>query len=596
MPKIEFSKAAEFGSMKKLLLGISFILLFHLSPAQIAFNLGSSFQDRATAIDRDEVGNIYLTGSFQDNFDLDPAAASNNLLAQGDPASPDSQDVFLARYNTDGSLAWGFAISSPGRDQSYAVEAIGGFVFVCGFIQGEADFDPAVTTAILNSGSGQDAFIAAYDTLGNFRWAQVLGDDEGAPFLDEDVRYEIAFDLSADGSGNVYVAGVFEGTIDFEPNNSSPFDSFFSVNDGNGIPSRDIFVVSYDPVGNYRWGFGVGGMESDEAQAIRFRQGQLFVGGKFAGTTDLNPSGQQNNFTSNGDSDAFLARYQATDGTYDWGHSWGSGGIDEIAQGAIDFNLGGQLFVGGNFEGNVDFDPGNALVEIPSQGQSDMFVSRFELDGSYGWTRTDGGSGTDLLTDVGVDNPGFVYASGTREGLLYLRRRDRDGNPSWERQLGAIPANDPLSQRIENISVSELGDVYFCGGFFQNMDVDPGVNELDLISEGGSDAFVLRYSPDGSLGIFGTSRSPDFASLAEFGKLYPNPAQSHLNLDLSWRKRADFRLQVLNLHGQTVWEKTYPAQIGEQSYLLEIEDLPSGWYLLRGESEGATFVEKVSKR
>lgn len=593
MPTIEFSKVAEFGSMKKLFLGIPFILCFQLNQAQIAFNLGSSFQDRATAIDRDEVGNIYLAGSFQDNFDLDPGVATNPLLAQGDPISPDSQDVFLARYNPDGSLAWGFAISSPGRDHAYAVEAIGGFVFVCGFIQGEADFDPAVTTALLNSGSGQDAFIAAYDTLGNFRWAQVLGDDEGAPFLPEDVRYEIAYDLSADGSGNVYVAGVFEGIIDFEPNNSSPFDSFFSVNDGNGIPSRDIFVVSYDPVGNYRWGFGIGGMESEAAQAIRFRQGQLFVGGKFAGTTDLNPSGQQNNFSSTGDYDAFLARYQASDGTYDWGHSWGSGGMDEIAQGAMDFNLGGQLFVGGNFEGNVDFDPGAATATINSQGQSDMFVSRFELDGTYGWTRTDGGSGIDLLTDVGVDNPGFVYASGTSEGLLYLRRRDRDGNPSWERTLGVVQANDPLSQRVENMSVSELGDVYFCGGFFQSMDVDPGANELNLISEGDSDAFVLRYSPDGSLGIFGTSRSPDFSSLAEFGKLYPNPAQSHLNLELNWRKPADFRLQILNLFGQTVWEKTYPAQIGEQSYLLEIEDLPAGWYLLKGESEGATFVEKV---
>ncbi|MEM8889516.1 MAG: hypothetical protein AAGD28_16190, partial [Bacteroidota bacterium] len=73
--------------MKKLLLGLPFILFFHLSFSQIAFNLGSSFQDRATAIDRDEVGNIYLTGSFQDNFDLDPGATSTNLLAQGDPTS-----------------------------------------------------------------------------------------------------------------------------------------------------------------------------------------------------------------------------------------------------------------------------------------------------------------------------------------------------------------------------------------------------------------------------------------------------------------------------------------------------------------------------
>ncbi|MDW3650062.1 MAG: T9SS type A sorting domain-containing protein [Bacteroidia bacterium] len=582
--------------MKKLLLCVPLIVLFQFSKAQIAFNLGSSFQDRATAIDRDEAGNIYLTGSFQDSFDLDPGSASSNLLAQGDAVSPDSQDVFLARYNPDGSLAWGFAISSPGRDKSFAVEAIGGFVFVCGFIQGEADFDPAVTTAILNSGSGQDAFIAAYDTLGNFRWAQVLGDDEGAPFLPEDDRYELAYDLSADGSGNVYVAGVFEGIIDFEPNNSSPFDSFFSVNDGNGLPSQDIFVVSYDPVGNYRWGFGVGGMESEEAQAIRFRQGQLFVGGKFRGTTDLNPSGQQRNFSSNGDYDAFLARYQASDGTFDWGHSWGSGGIDEVAQGAIDFNLGGQLFVGGNFEGNVDFDPGAALQEISSQGMSDMYISRFELDGTYGWTRRDGGTGIDRLTDVGVDNPGFVYTSGSTEGLLYVRRRDRDGNPSWEQQLGVIQANDPLSQSVENMFISELGDIYFCGGFYQSMDVDPGVNELNLISEGGRDAFVLRFSPEGSLGIFGTSRNPDFSSLAESWKLYPNPSQSHINLELSWRKSSDFRLEILNLHGQRVWEKEYLTQSGNQHYFLQIEELPAGWYLLRGESEGATFVEKVRKR
>lgn len=579
--------------MKKLSFSLLFLAFTLTTYGQVSFSIGSPYIDQSTGISLDARGNIYLTGTFQGSLDLDPGPGVNQLTAQGDPLSPDSQDVFVARYSSIGEFDWGFSISSPGRDMSYAIEVKEGFMYVCGYIQGETEFDPGPGSAVFNSDAGQDAFVAVYDTLGVFVWAQVLGDEEGAPFDLNDIRYEVAFDVSVDEMGNCYLAGAFTGTMDFEPDNSSPFDSFFSTADGNGISGRDIFVVSYDPAGNYRWGFGVGGTDAEQAQAIAHTDGAIFLGGQFSGTTDLNPSGQQLNLSSHGSTDAFLAKYQASDGTLDWAVGWGGIEADEVAPGAIALGKHARVVVGGNFQGMVTFDPNGNGQTKTAVGGRDVFLSQFLQDGSYAWTKTQGSTRDDLLTDVLVTTEDFSYLSGRVDDKLYLEQLDELGNSNWERELGG---GNLQGDQMSGLALNQEEDVFFSGTFFQTLDIDPGVDMLLLNSVGESDICVGRYSPEGLLNRFGTRIGPGLPDFVSDLTLYPSPATDELSIRLELGSYTPLGFSIRNYLGQVVFEKQVEARFGPIQDSFPLTHLSSGAYWVEIRFPEGIYTEKFWKR
>src|SRR5262245_452818 len=90
-----------------------------------------------------------------------------------------------------------------------------------------------------------------------------------------------------------------------------------------------------------------------------------------------------------------------------------------LAQGhirAVALDAAGNRYVAGFYFGEVDFNPGAGLDAKTSAGESDLFVTRFHADGSYAWTRTFGGSGTDEAAAVAVTAKA-VFIAGTFTSL-----------------------------------------------------------------------------------------------------------------------------------------------------------------------------------
>src|SRR4051812_30681448 len=123
---------------------------------------------------------------------------------------------------------------------------------------------------------------------------------------------------AVDAAGNVYVAGTFKGTVDFNPSASKTFN--VTAQNANG----DAFVARFSPTGGlyWVWRLGSAGTASPAANdlAIDKLTQQLLVGGSFSGTYDFGQNNAGNaaltglSLASTGGTDGFFARVNTKTG------------------------------------------------------------------------------------------------------------------------------------------------------------------------------------------------------------------------------------------------------------------------------------------
>ncbi|MET0394277.1 MAG: LamG-like jellyroll fold domain-containing protein [Chitinophagaceae bacterium] len=323
---------------------------------QWAFNVGSTqTADYGLCITADPAGNVYVGGRFDGQVDFDPGSASTLLnSATGGP-------IFLAKYNTTGAFQWAFNVGLVNNDNAvFGLRADNaGNVYATGFFQGtNIDFDPGSGVAGLSSAGGYEAFLAKYNTNGQYQWAFRIGGG----------GLDTGRDLTLDNSGNVYLTGDFNGSnIDFDP---SPATAPLSSNGGS-----DVFLAKYNSSGQYQWAFNFGGTSGDIGWWVTTDNNHLFITGGFTGTADLNPSNAVDNLVSAGGYDIFLGKY-TLNGEYVCSFKVGGSGDDfgySIVSGSNNI-----FSLSGSFQGsNVDFDPTPSITNLSSAGSDDIFLAKY---------------------------------------------------------------------------------------------------------------------------------------------------------------------------------------------------------------------------
>ncbi len=193
------------------------------------------------------------------------------------------------------------------------------------------------------------------DDTGNFGWALTWGAS----------AHDSGYAVATDGSGSVYVAGSFYGTVDFDPDGGDPHTS------NGGV---DIFLSKFDSSGNFEWARTWGGPGANWGYAIAADgSGNVCVAGCFYGTADFDPDGGDPH-TSNGLWDAFLSKFD-TSGNFEWARTWGGLYTDHARGVAADGS--GNVYVTGFFQDTVDFDP-HGGDQHPTNGGCDVFLSKFD--------------------------------------------------------------------------------------------------------------------------------------------------------------------------------------------------------------------------
>jgi hypothetical protein len=386
-----------------------------------------------------------------------------------------------------------------------------GNIYVTGQFGGSADFnpDPSVTEAHTSNG-GQDVFLSKFSSTGVLQWARTWGGS----------GRDVANGIAVDGAGNVYVAGPFQYTVDFDPD---PLTTDTHISN-NSSGANNTFVSKFDSSGSFKWARTWGpSVAGGEAYSVAVdSSNNVYVVGDFESTTsslvDFNPWGAHDYHASHGFFDAFLSKIDSN-GTFVWAKTWGGEGYDDGPAVAVDAS--GNVYVAGMYASfNIDFDPAGGGAVFPAHDSGyvvDVFLSKFASDGTFRWVRTWGGQGAD---DVGggvlIDRSSDVYVWGrygssncdfnpwgiadihSSNGSVdaYVSKFDSSGTFQWARTWGSTGWDAAIG-----LVADGSNNVCITGVFAGTVDFDPSAGGTDIrTSNGLQDAYITMLNSGGSFG------------------------------------------------------------------------------------------------
>ena len=287
------------------------------------------------------------------------------------------------------------------KERSMALES-NGDVYTTGSFVGTQDFDPGVGVSNLISAGIDDIYLTKYDLNGNFIWGKSIG---GAGFDYGDV-------LGVDNSGNIILAGVVSGTVDFDfgPSTTTLTDANFVAKytssgdflwvtqlnyransiqigtNGTAFLIGANYFTKIDASGALVWENNIIGMTGKSIAVDGVNN--VSIVGSFSSSIDLDPSAGTATLNCSGSKDGFLASYDAS-GNYLWsiqlgGNSTFYGGADETS--SVDIDASGNIFVTGVFSETIDFDPGPGTVNITAnlvQAKRALYLAKYDPNGNY---------------------------------------------------------------------------------------------------------------------------------------------------------------------------------------------------------------------
>jgi hypothetical protein len=308
-----------------------------------------------------------------------------------------------------------------------------------GYVYALAHFTASVTfpgNVMFAPIGGGDWLLLSFTRAGAFRWGRRIGTDG------DDLQAQAQGAVATDARGNVVVAVTVSGTNFVEYGDMPRQRVAGGVSDG--------FVASYDANGAARWGYVIGGALQDEVSSLAITaDGTAYVTGALQGSPSLPAAAPLPAISTTNPFEAFVMAFSP----------------DDIA----------APVAAARFGGTGTISRGISIAAAPS---GNVYLScAISGSGTIAFGSTQFTSTPSDLTD-GV--------------LLRLTRR---ATVEWARRIGGNPSSDSIGP-----VVSGADDGVFYGATHNNVVVFPNSAmsaRATVLSAGGDDAFVVRYSAVG---------------------------------------------------------------------------------------------------
>ena len=368
-----------------------------------------------------------------------------------------------------GKALWSHRLGGPGKDavRSVAIDAAGN-VAVTGYFSSGADFGDQETV----EAKKVDAFVSKYNPDGTRAWTATFGG------TGEDVGNGVVFDAS----GNLFVVGLFTDAMDIGEHKLK------------GQGSDDVFFAKFSPDGKPLWAHMFGGPDSDAANDLAIRpDGRIVVTGSFKRTVNT-PSGAMK---SKGNEDIFVLELDP-DGGLVWVKQFGEGFRDFGQRIVLDST--GHAIILGQFNGDVSFG-GKPLTSI---GNQDLVLFKLDEKGGHVWSKRFGSNFNELGLGLATDPAGNIAITGSfdneitfggdklasqGESDVFVAKFDAAGEHQWSTAFGA--AREDIGY---GMGMDKYGNIALGGWFWQSVDFGGGPLEANGQNK---DAFLVKLSAKG---------------------------------------------------------------------------------------------------
>ncbi len=460
---------------------------------------GNSSYAYANGITTDKFGNNYSIGVFTGTVDLDPGPGTFTMAS----TNPSDYDAYIVKLNASGNFMWAKNFR-PATSISTAIECTdievddNGNVILLGYFDKPVDFDPSASTFSLNASGNNDVFVCKLDNSGNFVWAKQFAGSTMSDYISCEQA------LVVDNIGNIAFSGYYTGTIDFDP--STVVNNFTS----NG--NEDVFICKLNSLGNLMWVKSIGGAQNEEAMTLGIDGSKnIIAGGRFRSQVDFDPNAGVSTYTAQGMDDSYVLKLDSL-GNFVWANTFGSSNISANDRaGNLVVKSNGDVYISDVFDYVVDFDPSPATATLSPVGLNDVYILKFNANGSFAWVKQVTGSGYMEPKAIDADFLGNVYVTGYYVGIndcdpgagtytinstsnsYFIMKLDPNGVYSWARSIDGS-SGEELGVSVK---IDPNGNIYSTGNFNTNgvdFDPDAGITQLNLSGGGSNDVFIHKFN------------------------------------------------------------------------------------------------------
>ena len=342
-----------------------------LGELKWAKRAGGNMYNNGQGVAALEDGSAIVTGDFHAWAVFGPEEENEtDLTAVG------YSDIFLAKYNSDGTLCWVKSAGGESHDRGKRVALLGdGSIMVAGEYSEKATFgmDENNETALAchNGSKYEDIFVAKYSADGELIWVTGAGGE----------RQDYVHRMALLDDGSTLVTGQYFGAAVFGQGEENET----ALADGE---DWNLFIAKYFPDGRLGWAKGGGGEWIDAGLGITtWPDGSFVVTGSFEASAVFG-RGEPNETILTGDDplmrdkEMFLAKYDGM-GNLVWAKRVGGVGGD-IGMGVVAMSDGGML-VSGTFSYSAVFGQGEENETVFSSMHCSIFLARYESDGTFSW-------------------------------------------------------------------------------------------------------------------------------------------------------------------------------------------------------------------
>lgn len=519
---------------------------------QWAKNAGSTASENASGIATDNIGNSYVCGYyFSSSFTIGSTTLTNN----------GNYDLLIAKYDNSGNPIWAKSFGGAYDDNANAIAIDGsGNVYITGYF-----ISPTMvcgTTTLTNSGAG-DIFILKFDASGNLIWAKNMGDggsNQGNA-------------ITTDGSGNVFVTGLFNST-------TLTLGTFTLTSNGND----DMFVTKLDANGNVIWALSAGDNFSDAGNGITCdAAGNVFVTGYFKSSTMALGTTTLVNASATS-ADLFVLKL-SNSGTVLNANSTGDM-FDEIGYGITADATGNVILTGAYFSPTLTI----GTSTLTNYGSRDVLTIKCDNTCNFIWARGAGGNSDDYGYGIDTDASGNIYVNGHNHSFLFthgtytvsmmggvgdgfLAAYSSAGTALWLDDVGG-GGDDGWNA----LSTDGAGNLY-CAGYFASTSVTLGTT--NLVSGGSADLLLAKINTSNGIADLDTQEDHVFIS-------YPNPTSGEFFIKILQQESLE-KLEIYNSVGHLV----YKAESTEALNKVDLSGSAAGMYFVRLTIDNTSYIKKL---